>query len=163
MNRLHSIISCLMVTVCCLRLTQSLAGAAKPRDEWLQLEINVSNDGQLGTFFDAGLRPFHFPSLENSVLGFKHTQAIFVMADGSRLPPFSSEWGQLHVHKYHKVSTVELRNSGVTLAEASSEMSKWMSFSTSPQRTATDLEAFIKIVQANPMGYSIGPRVSPVT
>ena len=158
MNRLHSIISCLMVTVCCLRLTQSLAGAAKPRDEWLQLEINVSNDGQLGTFFDAGLRPFHFPSLENSVLGFKHIQAIFVMADGSRLPPFSSEWGQLHVQKDHKVSTVELRNSGVTLAEASSEISKWMSFSTSPQRTATDLDAFIKIVQANPMGYSIGPR-----
>jgi hypothetical protein len=158
MNRLHAIIICLVETFCCIRPTQSLAEAAKPQDEWLQVELNVANDGQLGTFFDAGLRPFHFPSLENSVLGFKHLQAIFVMADGARLPAFSSEWGQLHVQKDHKVSTIELRNSGVNLAEAFSEMSKWLSFSTSPERTATDLEAFIKTVEANPMGYNIGPR-----
>ena len=131
---------------------------AEPRPEndranWPHVEVKLSSHTALKDLFDAGLRPYRFPQLETNLLECKHLYITFIQSDGKRLPSYEAELAQIHVLADGRVTTIELRNHRLTVADARAEMRRWLSLGTMPPRDARQLDHFFEKVEANYTGY----------
>jgi hypothetical protein len=144
--------------IACVILAYPLLFLATASDhqEWDSYDIRLSASEKLEDIFHSGLRPYRFPSLENSELEVKHLRARIITPDGEVLPTFDAEWLQINVHPQGLVSVLEFGNSEQPLSESRVEMLKWIPLGKEPRRTESELDQFLELVRKNPRGYDYG-------
>lgn len=140
-------------------LKHSAHGATRTgnHDAWPVYEIRPRADANLKDIFDAGLRPYRFPSLEKTLLECKHFRARIVQPGGTSLPEFPAELARIDVEAQGFIAEIEFANVPMTLSESKQEMLKWIRFGTRPARTGADLESFLAAVKLDYRGYNFGP------
>jgi len=120
-----------------------------PKD-WPQHVIRFPAEGTLKDIFDAGIRPYRFPSLEKSSLGFKHVRVSFEMKSGERLPEVPVEWGDISPLKDGLLDNIEMTSPNLSVQEAESAM---MPFLKNGKRTIEQLKVFLASAAADPRSY----------
>jgi hypothetical protein len=156
MNRLLII----MAMFAGLMLKHPAHGATRTgkHDSWPVYEIHPIAGIKLKDIFDAGLRPYRFPSFEKTLLECKHFRARIVQFDGISLPEFPTELARIDIEAQSLIADIEFRNVPMTLSESKQEMLKWIRFGTRPVRTDVDLESFLAAVKLDYRGYNYGPN-----
>jgi hypothetical protein len=96
--------------------------------KWPEAHLNLSQAGTLKDVFDSGLRPYRFPSLENSLLEVKHLNLVVQLASGKSLPKIQTELIQLTPFVDGEIATIEGFTPKLTLTEAREEMLKWLPY-----------------------------------
>jgi hypothetical protein len=120
-----------------------------PKD-WPEHIIKFPAEGTLKDIFDAGIRPYRFPSLEKSSLGFKHVKIIMELKTGERLPPIDVEWGDISPLKGGLLDNMQVTSPNLSVFEAESAM---MPFLKKGNRTAEQLKSFLAAATADPRNY----------
>ncbi|MGC4016399.1 MAG: hypothetical protein QM755_18040 [Luteolibacter sp.] len=133
-----------------------LARGVEPpgRDGVPEQEIRLTGKGELKDLFDSGLRPFRFPGLESTSLEVKHLRVKITQPDGSSLPTYSAELIDIGVCGDGKLlGDMEFHQPNMPLAEARSEMMRWMHLASTMLRLEKDLDAFLAAVVESPLYY----------
>lgn len=130
-------------------------GAEVPRlhdeydpDKWPHVELKLSVAANLKDIFDAGLRPYRHPGLENSLLEVKHVNLRIQMGSGKELPELQLELVNLTPFRDGEIATMEGFTSRLTLAQARAEMLKWLPHGTNG-RTEKELDDFLLAVKSD--------------
>lgn len=135
-------------------------GAERTADfsQWPDHTVKLSTSGSLRELFEAGLRPYRFPRLENSQLEFKHCRISFIQSDEILLPAFATEWADVTVLDGGLLGSIVLKQSPMTLSACRAEILRWIPLGTNPVRTTNDLEEFLEAVAKDYRGYNYGPQ-----
>ena len=120
-----------------------------PKD-WPKHIIKFPAEGTLKDIFDAGIRPYRFPSLERTSLGFKHVHVFFEMKTGERLPDIAVEWADLDILKDGLIDSIEMTSPNLTVQEAEVAM---ISFLKKGNRTIEQLRIFLLAAAKDPREY----------
>jgi hypothetical protein len=128
------------------------------RSHWQVVEIRLTANETLRDLFDAGLRPYRFPTLEKTLLEAKHLRVRLVQADGVALPEFQAELAGIEVKADWLIAELEMANAPMTISEARTEMLRWIQFGTMPKRSEAELDSFLAAVAANYIDYNYGPN-----
>jgi hypothetical protein len=118
--------------------------------EWPRFTLSFSRQGTLKDVFDAGLRPYRFPSLEQSVLEAKHARITVVQQDGESLPEFDSALLEIDPLSNGLLYSIEMNTYKMSLDKARTLMLRWLY---KGNRTAQQLENFLNAVKANYLDY----------
>jgi hypothetical protein len=120
-----------------------------PKD-WPQHVIKFPEEGTLKDVFDSGIRPYRFPSLEKSSLGFKHVRITMELKTGERLPEIAVEWGNISLLDAGLVATLEMTSPNLTIKEAESAMGPYL---IKGKSTSDQLHKFLALAAADPRNY----------
>ena len=120
-----------------------------PKD-WPKYVIKFSSDGTLKDVFDAGLRPYCFPSLETSALGFKHVHVSFELNSGEVTSQIPVEWGDISPLTDGLLSDIEITSPNLSIQEAESLMVPFLKNGTKP---IEKLRKFLELAKADPRNY----------
>jgi hypothetical protein len=120
-----------------------------PKD-WPQHVIRFDGEGTLKDIFDAGIRPYRFPSLEKSSLGFKHISASLAMKTGEVFPGIPVEWGDISPLKEGLLDNVEMTSPNLSVQEAEAAMVPFLKKS---NRNIDQLRKFLAAAAADPRNY----------
>lgn len=137
----------------CIVLSQLAVCEVQPSYEpkdWPRHVLRFSEEGTLKDIFDAGIRPYRFPSLEKSSLGFKHARVSIETRSGVRLPEIDVEWGDISPLNGGLLSDVEMTSPNLTTEEAESAM---IPFLKRGARTDAQLKEFLALVDSDPVDY----------
>lgn len=121
-------------------------------EKWPQAEVRLSRAGTLKNLFDAGLRPYRFPALENTTLEVKHVNLTIVLDSGKRLPTMPLEWMHIKVFPDGELAAIEAASPKLTLDQARQQMIMWLPFGENG-RTLTDLNEFLAAVEADYLDF----------
>lgn len=121
----------------------------KPSD-WPHHTIKFPSEGTLKDIFDAGIRPYRFPSLERTALGFKHVNVSFEMKTGELLPKVPVEWADLDILKEGLISSIEMTSPNLSPQQAELAMIPYLKYG---KRTTEQLRAFLSAAGDDPRGY----------
>lgn len=129
-------------------------GAEVPRlhdeydpDKWPYVEFKLSVAATLKDIFDAGLRPYRHPGLENSLLEVKHLNLRIQMGSGKELPELQLELLNLTPFRDGEIATMEGFTPRLTLAQARTAMLKWLPYADNG-RTEEELDDYLNSVRA---------------
>jgi hypothetical protein len=128
------------------------------RSHWQVVEIRLTANETLRDLFDAGLRPYRFPTFETTLLEAKHLRVRLDQPDGVALPEFQAELARIEVKADWLIAELEMANAPMTISEARTEMLRWIQFGTIPKRSETELDSFLAAVAANYIDYNYGPN-----
>lgn len=120
-----------------------------PKD-WPHHVIRFPDEGTLKDIFDAGIRPYRFPSLEKSSLGFKHIHASFETKTGELLPSIPVEWGDISPLKGGLLDNIEMTSPNLSVQEAETAM---IPFLIKSKRSIEELRKFIAAAAEDPRNY----------
>lgn len=118
--------------------------------DWPQHTLKFSNEGTLKDIFDAGIRPYRFPSLEKSSLGFKHVRVAVLLKSGEQLPAIEVDWGNISPLDGGLLSSVEMTSPDLTIQEAESAMRPFLS---KGEKTIEQLQKFLVLAKSDPINY----------
>lgn len=118
--------------------------------DWPQYTLKLSTEGTLKDIFDAGIRPYRFPSLEKSSLGFKHARVTVELKSGEQLPAIDVDWGDISPLAGGLLSSVEMTSPDLTIQEAEIAM---MPFLSKGGRTTEQLQKFLALAKSDPTNY----------
>jgi hypothetical protein len=118
--------------------------------DWPHLTIKFPSEGTLKDIFDAGIRPYRFPSLERTALGFKHVNVSFEMKTGELLPKIPVEWADLDILKEGLISSIEMTSPNLSPQQAELAMIPYLKYG---RRTTQQLRAFLSAAGDDPRGY----------
>jgi hypothetical protein len=118
--------------------------------DWPQHTLKFSSEGTLKDVFDAGLRPYRYPSLENSSLGFKHLRITMELKTGKRLPEIVAERGSISPLSGGLLSDFEMTSPNLSVDEAESLMGKFLFLGS---RNQIDLKEFLAHAASDPTDY----------
>jgi hypothetical protein len=138
----------LFALLCCWHI-RSLA-QFDPK-EWPQVTLRFTEGGTLKDVFDAGLRPYRFPTLERSLLEVKHARVTILQRNGQPLLEFPAELVQIHPLQGGLLSSVEMTRYKTTLDESRVLILPYL-----PKggRNAQELEHFLAAVKADYLDYN---------
>jgi len=119
-------------------------------DDWPRHVIRFSEQGTLKDVFDAGIRPYRFPSLERTALGFKHVHVVIETRSGDRLPSVPVEWANLNILDGGLIDNVQMTSHKLSVEEAVAAMTPFLH---KGERTAEQLSSFLTSAAADPRGY----------
>ncbi len=156
MNRLICIF--LVVGLVGFRFSASGATRTTDRSDWAAVEIRLTAKETLKDLFDAGLRPYRFPTFETTLLEAKHLRVRLDQADGVALPEFQAELANIEVKADWLIAELELANAPMTISEARTEMLRWIQFGTRPKWSEAELDSFLAAVAADYLDYNFGPN-----
>jgi hypothetical protein len=156
MNRLICIL--LLLGLVGFRCAAFGATRTADRSDWAAVEIRLTANETLKDLFDAGLRPYRFPTFETTLLEAKHLRVRLDQADGVALPEFQAELANIEVKADWLIAELELANAPMTISEARTEMLRWIQFGTMPKRSEAELDSFLAAVAANYIDYNYGPN-----
>jgi hypothetical protein len=126
--------------------------------KWPEARLKLSQAGTLKDVFDSGLRPYRYPSLETRLVAGKHVRLNLELASGKQLPELPVEKFQITPFADGEIAMFEGFTPKLTLADARREMAKWLRYGT---RTAADLDAYLKAVEADPFNFDDPYRGRP--
>jgi hypothetical protein len=118
--------------------------------DWPHHTVRFPNEGTLKDIFDAGIRPYRFPSLERTALGFKHVNVAFEMRTGEFSPKFPVEWADLDILKGGLISSIEMTSPNLSPQQAELAMIPYLKYG---KRTTEQLRAFLAAAANDPRGY----------
>ena len=118
--------------------------------DWPHHTVRFPNEGTLKDIFDAGIRPYRFPSLERTALGFKHVNVSFEMSTGEFSPKFPVEWADLDILKGGLISSIEMTSPNLSPQQAELAMIPYLKYG---KRTTEQLKAFLAAAANDPRGY----------
>jgi hypothetical protein len=118
--------------------------------DWPHHTIKFPSEGTLKDIFDAGIRPYRFPSLERTALGFKHVNVSFEMKTGELLPKVPVEWADLDILKEGLISSIEMTSHNLSPQQAELAMIPYLKYG---KRTTEQLRAFLSAARDDPRGY----------
>jgi hypothetical protein len=118
--------------------------------DWPQHTLKFSDEGTLKDIFDAGIRPYRFPSLEKSSLGFKHVRVAVLLKSGEQLPAIEVDWGNISPLDGGLLSSIEMTSPDLTIQEAESAM---VPFLNKGERTIERLQKFLALAKSDPINY----------
>jgi hypothetical protein len=118
--------------------------------DWPHHTIKFPSEGTLKDIFDAGIRPYRFPSLERTALGFKHVNVSFEMKTGELLPKVPVEWADLDILKEGLISSIEMTSPNLSPQQAELAMIPYLKYG---KRTTEQLRAFLSAAGDDPRGY----------
>lgn len=121
-----------------------------PVEHWPQHVIGFSEKVTLTDIYEAGLRPYHFPSLERSFLETKHKTVIFRMRSSGDLPPIECERITLDVSDPWLLTQMTFMTGQYTLEESRKRMLPWLKYG---DKTETDMDQFLAAVRADWLHY----------
>lgn len=116
-------------------------------ERWPAIQLSLSEQGTLKDVFESGLRPYRYPSLENSVLQAKHLRLKVVQGSGLKLPELPVEVLSIRPFDDGELSSLEARTPDLSIEEARQHMKQWLAYgkldngSPSEQRLEDYLEA----------------------
>lgn len=117
--------------------------------KWPPLQLSLSEQGTLKDIFESGLRPYRYPSLENSVLQAKHLRLKIILGSGLELPELPVEVLSIRPFDDGELSSLEARTPDLSIEDARQQMKQWLTYgkldngSPSEQR----LSEYLKAVQ----------------
>jgi hypothetical protein len=118
--------------------------------DWPHHTIKFPSEGTLKDIFDAGIRPYRFPSLERTALGFKHINVSFEMKTGELLPKVPVEWADLDILKEGLISSIEMTSPNLSPQQAELAMIPYLKYG---KRTTEQLRAFLSAAGDDTRGY----------
>lgn len=137
-----------------ISLSTEAATRSADKSDWPRIEIRLSPEGTLKDLFDSGLRPFRFPSAENSLLEVKHIRAVVVQPDGFKLPEYEAETIDIGVSRDWRIGQMEFRKAASNPEECRDEMMRWIHLGQRPRRTEKELDEYLAAAKADPMNFS---------
>lgn len=118
--------------------------------EWPSIELRFPQGGTLKDIFDAGLRPYRFPTLERSLLEAKHAQVTVIQQGGERLSGVPAERITIGVLQGGFLSSMEMIGHKATLRESRAMMLPYLS---KGGQSTEELDRFLAAVEANFLDY----------
>lgn len=118
--------------------------------DWPHHTIKFPSEGTLKDIFDAGIRPYRFPSLERTALGFKHVNVSFEMKTRELLPEVPVEWADLDILKEGLISSIEMTSPNLSPQQAELAMIPYLKYG---KRTNEQLKSFLSAAGDDPRGY----------
>lgn len=118
--------------------------------DWPHHTIKFPSEGTLKDVFDAGIRPYRFPSLERTALGFKHVNVSFEMRTGDFSPKFPVEWADLDILKGGLIDIIEITSPNLSPQQAELAMIPYLKYG---KRTTEQLRAFLAAAANDPRDY----------
>lgn len=100
--------------------------------------------------FDAGLRPYRFPTLEKSLLEVKHVRVTILQRNGHALPQYPAECIHIRPLSGGLLSSVEMTRYKTTLTEARDIILPYLA---KGNRGADELDRFLAAVKADHLNY----------
>ena len=137
-----------LALLCCWHISSLAQFDSK---EWPQVTLRFTEGGTLKDVFDAGLRPYRFPTLERSLLEVKHARVTILQRDGQSLLEFPAELVQIHPLQGGLLSSVEMTRYKTTLDESRALILPYL-----PKggRNVQELEHFLAAVKADYLNYN---------
>lgn len=133
-----------------MQVARCEANVSYEPSDWPKHTLRFSSEGTLKDVFDAGIRPYRFPSLEKSSLGFKHVKVAVALKSGEQLPTIEVDWGNISPLAGGLLSSMEMTSPDLTIQEAESVM---MPFLVKGKRTKEELQKFLALAKSNPTDY----------
>jgi len=116
-------------------------------DSWSSVELKLSKDLNLKDIFDSGLRPYHFPFMETTLLEAKHF-SVRVKVEGVDLyPKLPVEYTNIKVFDDGSIANLEFTSPPLSYEQVKSLYTPWLSLS---DRSIEDLDNFLVAVEKNP-------------
>ena len=140
----------------CLLLMGALRAGQRPPpvEEWPAHVIRFSEKVLLRDVYDAGLRPYHFPSLERSLLEVKHKTIVLRTHSQGDLPPISCERITLNVNDPGFLTQMSFMTGQYSLQEARTKMLPWLKYG---NKIEVDMDKFLAAVGADWLHYDTLP------
>jgi hypothetical protein len=130
-------------------LSKDLVGRPRPEssEEWPQVILNLSEQGNLLEIFDSGLRPYRFPSLENGVLEAKHFWISVQIAGSEKLPKIPVDYATIKVYDTGDLGRLEFATPKLSEELARELYSPWLRYA---NRSHEELEFFLEEIKKEP-------------
>jgi hypothetical protein len=140
----------LIISLSFIQVTLCEKNISYEPSDWPHHAIKFPSEGKLKDIFDSGIRPYRFPSLERTALGFKHVNVSFEMKTGESLPKIPVEWADLDILKEGLISSIEMTSPNLSPQQAELAMIPYLKYG---KRTTEQLRAFLSVAGDDPRGY----------